>query len=120
MNEKRRFSRVNFGVKAEAESEQFKLELAVLNLSLKGALLHSAQNFPFSVGSTFNLRIFLCSTDITLLFQVKLVHVEGDEFGVKFLSGDIDSITHLRRVIELNTGDCDRVARELHFLLEAK
>ena len=49
----------------------------------------------------------------------ELAHVEGDHAGVLCRSIDLESITHLRRLIEVNLGDPAASERELKALIAA-
>ena len=49
----------------------------------------------------------------------ELAHVEGDHAGVLCRSIDLESITHLRRLIEVNLGDTTASERELQALIAA-
>ena len=49
--------------------------------------------------------------------NVKVAHVEGRYAGLVCEGIDIDSVTHLRRLVELNLGDPDLLDRELSSLI---
>ena len=57
------------------------------------------------------------SADIVIAMAGELAHVEGDHAGVLCRSIDIESITHLRRLIEVNLGDPAASDRELKALI---
>jgi hypothetical protein len=44
-------------------------------------------------------------------------HTRGQNAGLLCLDIDIDSVTHLRRLVELNLGDSDLLERELSALI---
>jgi len=48
--------------------------------------------------------------------QARVAHVAGGRIGLEREHIDIDSITHLRRLVELNLGDPALLERELHEL----
>ena len=120
MEGKRHFKRINFDAEASIEWEKDDYKLTVVNLSLNGALLETNQNVPFLIGDVFDLKIHLFASDIVLQFKAKLVHEEQNTFGVRFLSEDVDTITHLRKVLELNLGDPEEVCDEMRFLVDMK
>jgi hypothetical protein len=49
--------------------------------------------------------------------QTRVAHVEGPQAGLLCISIDIDSVTHLRRLLELNLGDPALLERELSALI---
>ena len=48
--------------------------------------------------------------------DVEIAHRENDELGLNCKDIDVDSITHLRRLVELNLGDPELLERELSAL----
>lgn len=59
------------------------------------------------------------STDIHIAMAGELAHVEAGHAGVLCRSIDLESITHLRRLIEVNLGDPAASERELKALIAA-
>lgn len=59
------------------------------------------------------------ASDIVIAMAGELAHVEGDHAGVLCRSIDIESITHLRRLIEVNLADPAASERELKALIAA-
>jgi hypothetical protein len=47
----------------------------------------------------------------------KIVHLEDRHVGIECQGIDVASLSRLRRLIELNTGDADLMSRELSHLL---
>jgi len=47
----------------------------------------------------------------------EVAHIEGDHIGLLCRSIDLDSITHLRHLIELNLGDAALLEREFKALV---
>ncbi len=84
----------------------------LLDISLKGALLETTEAWHGKPGEECQLRLDLApGAAITMLTRV--LHVEGKNVGLTCESIDIDSITHLRRLVELNAGDPAILDREL-------
>jgi len=117
-NSKRNFSRINFAANAQIEFNSKIFESELLDIALKGALIRPKTQPLLERGNCCILRIFLHSSDITLTFNAELVHLEQNDFGFKFLDIDIDTMTHLRRLLDLNIGDQDKITNELSFLLK--
>jgi hypothetical protein len=57
--------------------------------------------------------------DLAIAMAGELAHVKGDHAGVLCRSIDLESITHLRRLIEVNLGDPAATERELKALIAA-
>lgn len=118
MNSKRNFSRINFAANAQIELKYNIIEAELLDISLKGTLMHPKIQPPLEKGDRCTLKIFLHSSDIILSFNAELVHIQQNDFGFKFLDIDIDTMTHLRRLLDLNIGDQDKITNELPFMLK--
>ncbi len=116
MEEKRRFSRLNLAFDAQVKFADNVYTGEVLDLSLKGVLIE-LENFPVELGSLCEVMIPL-SEEIVMNFASTLVHEEGNNFGFKFESIDLDSMTHLRRCLEFNADDPEKITQELFFLVQ--
>ena len=64
----------------------------------------------------YDLRIKLMSSDIEINTISVLVHEEGDKKGFFFREIDLDSMIHLRRLLELNVPNEGEIEKELSFL----
>jgi len=87
------------------------------DLSLKGALFEVTDAWPGVAGGQCRLRVEL-SEDTPIHMQATVMHVEGRNIGLRCDEIDLDSITALRRVIELNAADPALLERELGALVQ--
>lgn len=110
--ERRHFSRIAFAGPAQLVTVDQRLPVQVLDLSLKGALLLLPPGSGVEPGALCLLDLPLAPHDGRITMAAQLAHVEGDRAGLLCLGIDIESITHLRRVIELNLGDATLVERD--------
>ena len=115
--ERRHFSRIAFASPAQLVTVEQRLPVQVLDLSLKGALLLLPPGSGVEPGALCLLDLPLAPHDGRITMAAQLAHVEGDRVGLLCLGIDIESITHLRRVIELNLGDASLVERDLKALV---
>jgi len=111
--EQRRFSRVSFRGKAHLEMASHSCQTEVLDLSLQGALITKPEDWHAALPKQMNLRIELNDFPVELTMQVSVAHQSGDVIGLHCDKIDIDSVAHLRRLLELNLGDADLLSREL-------
>ncbi len=114
--DKRKFSRAGFHTAGRLLFQGRKIPFELINIALKGALVKPAEIEQIPTGSEAILEIKLQGSDITLTIESKLVHREGDRLGFRFKEIDIDSMIHLRRLLEFNTADVARIESELAFL----
>lgn len=109
----RRFRRIPFEANATVSSGQQSWTGELLDVAMKGALVGMAEPLPFPLGAACHLGITLPGSPISLEFEATMVHREEDHYGFKFLSEDLATLTHLRKLIELNTGDVETTRCEL-------
>lgn len=124
--QRRHFSRVSFQDGCTLQINDTALSCNVLDLSLRGALL----NLPASILAGLALaRGTPCTLTITLepdgdaqvVMSAQIAHhdTSGDtlHLGISCREIDLDSITHLRRLVELNLGDAELLEREVALLV---
>ena len=115
--DQRHFARIQFHHGAQLLLEGRRTGCEVLDLSLKGALLRPEQALAVATGAVCTLELVLDDGDSVVRMEGSVAHAEADRLGLVWSSIDIDSITHLRRLIELNLGDESLLQRELAELL---
>ncbi len=113
---RRQFSRIRFQTDARLYLPHAEYEVAVVDLSLRGALVQLPADAYATVGSNCTLKLKLDETGTTIRMEATIVHRQGNLTGLYCREIDLDSVTHLRRLVELNVGDETILERELHRL----
>ncbi len=116
-DERRRFSRISFHRPADLDVRIAQGTCEVLDVSLKGALVEVPFGFPANAGQPCTLVIHLDAGGDEIRMEGEIVHREGSQAGVRCVEIDLDSISHLRRLVELNVGDEEVLHRELSALV---
>ncbi|MCD6534771.1 MAG: PilZ domain-containing protein [Deltaproteobacteria bacterium] len=116
MDEQRHFSRITFQAHTKIEIKGHPYGGDLLDISFKGALINCSTELPLTLNEDVLIKIFLPSSSISMNFSARLVHLDGNHYGFKFTSYDAESMTHLRRLLELNLEDQKQVIKELFFL----
>lgn len=120
MTQHRHFKRIPFATEAQVIIAGQAYACTLMDISLRGALCHSPlKSLPLSLGAACEVRVILPSSEISLDFGAELVHCEHSEYGFRFTTQDTTTMTHLRRLLELNIGDSDQVEEELRFWLKS-
>lgn len=114
---RRQFSRIAFHAPAELMTAGVIVEAVVLDLSLKGALIRLPAGVTLKSGENCTLHVKLGEADAALRLQGTTAHCEGIYAGVGIRNIDLDSATHLRRLVELNLGEPALLERELGALV---
>jgi len=108
----RRFARILFQAPARIVVDATPHACEILDLSLKGALVGMPDAGALHPGQSCKLEIALDSGETTIDMTCDVVHVEYDHIGVYCREIDLDSITHLHRLLELNLGEPTLLDRE--------
>lgn len=117
-NERRKFWRAAFNAPVKLINEGFDVEAKLDDISLKGALLEVPAGWRGKMGDRCHLILRLGPEhDARIAMWGHVSHIDGEKVGVTGESMDLDSITHLRRLVELNAGDARLLERELSVLL---
>jgi hypothetical protein len=115
---RRKFSRIPFQTEASLFLPDGEVVVEVLDLSLKGALIHPNADMFVTVGTNCTLKIRLDHSGATIRMEATVVHHMANYYGLACREIDLDSVTHLRRLVELNLGDEAMAEREFSLLSE--
>jgi hypothetical protein len=86
------------------------------DLSLKGALVEVSGGWGGQVGDSCRLRLELAS-DAVIGMEARVAHIEGRHVGLRCEHIDLDSMTHLRQLVEHNADEPALLERELATLV---
>ncbi|WP_168203342.1 PilZ domain-containing protein [Oceanispirochaeta crateris] len=112
----RKFLRADFQTQGYIHlSDNRQIPFELVNISLKGILI-TVNDKTLQKGEAYDLRIKLMSSDIEISTISVLVHEEGEHKGFYFREIDLDSMIHLRRLLELNIPNGGEIEKELSFL----
>mgnify|MGYP000057586553 CR=1 FL=1 len=115
--ERRHFARISFDMPARLITTETAQTVRVLDLSLKGALLQLPAEHGLHAGQPCLLDLPLQPHAGRITMAAELAHVQADRAGLLCRSIDLESITHLRRLVEVNLGDAQLAERELKALV---
>lgn len=117
MTEQRNYRRIPFQTEAELNIAETPHQCELIDLALQGALFKTEQDLPLEIGNRCQMTIALPASDLTMKFTGELMHHRGQFYGFIFVSEDVVTMGHLRRLLELNIGNGDEVDREFfHWL----
>lgn len=115
--EQRHFSRIPFDAEVRiCDPQDGSSHVAqLLDISLKGALTTQPETSTAEVSKTYQLELSLTAagSDVKLQMEASVVHMEDGRIGFQYQNMDLDTATHLHRLVELNLGDEKLMEREL-------
>lgn len=113
--ERRRYTRVEFNADVILKQKAREFQSHIVDLSLNGILLETPENYE--IRADIPAEVCIALADDTLIHMwVSLVRSSSDVLGFRCDTIDVESIMHLRRLIELNIDDphaSERVLSEL-------
>jgi hypothetical protein len=115
--QRRRFARIRFHGPARLLTEGRDSACEVLDLCLKGALLATPPELRPTAGAPCRLTVPLDDEGTELRMSGEVAHLEDGHIGMVCRNIDLESLTHLRRLVELNLGDDALLHREFAALI---
>ena len=120
MENRRNFTRILFSIKATLTVEDNSFDVSIHDISLNGALVTSPKTDIDLKNKLGELSFWLTEGESEVVMHIAVVHNNGEEMGLRCNAIDIDSISHLRRLVELNLGDETQLNKELSQLSKIK
>lgn len=118
-DEHRHFTRIPFTGRVELRTPTGEWQCELLDVSLRGVLVARPEGWNGRRGDTVLLEITLDSGEIRIHIETVVAHLEAGRAGFTIRHIDVDSLAHLRRLVELNLGDEAKLHRELAAMLSA-
>jgi hypothetical protein len=116
-SDRRRFRRIAFDARTTIAQDGWDCPVQLVDLSLKGLLVQRPDDWQGDNKAPFDVDIRL-DPQAHIKMQVMLAHDDHGQLGFVCEHIDLESISHLRRLVELNLGDEEELHRELAALLE--
>lgn len=114
--ERRRFNRVPFSITVTLLQGDHQWQADLVDISLKGLLVAMPPEARYD--KRLSLAASIPLSDQAIIEMIALpAHEENNLLGLRCESIDMESISHLRRLIELNLNDPSAAERELSELI---
>ncbi len=117
-SDRRQFWRSDFEAPALVTVSGHNHAARLIDVSLKGALLEPDDSWRAQTGQPCHLRLELAPGAV-IVMDATVAHVEGRHIGLHCDRIDLDSITHLRQLVEFNAADRSILERDLAHLIQA-
>lgn len=113
INEKRRFSRIPFDANVLLSKDGKEWRSKLLDISLKGVLIETPKKWDAVTGERFHLEVIFADSGSLISGDIAVAHSENEHIGFEIIQIDVESVGHLRRLVELNLGNPELLDREL-------
>lgn len=112
----RKYARIPFAAQVLLHVNGQTLTVHLLDIALKGALVQTNAPEPLKLHEKCRLELPLAEDGAGVTMSGAIVHLDHQHVGIACDAMDLTSLTRLRRLIELNTGDTALMDRELSHL----
>lgn len=116
VNDLRHYSRIPFAAEVQLHLRGQTLRVQLVDIALKGALVQTDGGHALALQEPCRLVLPLADESEGVVMAGPIVHLNGPYIGIECQDIDITSLTRLRRLLALNTGDADLMDRELSHL----
>lgn len=116
---RRKFSRIPFEAKAHinAGSGELHLNCNVIDISLNGILIAKPDSWRGKLEEHYQIDLLLENGQLVIKMDTAVAHIDETAVGFICKHIDLESISHLKRLVELNLGDEELLHRELSSLI---
>lgn len=114
------FSRIPFNAAATLHLNDATLPVTLLDIALKGALVRTRTAPTLQLEQACSLLLPLAGAGEAIEMKGRIAHLEGCNIGIRCEHIELASLTLLRRLLELNTGDTELMDRELSQLFSVR
>ncbi len=117
-SERRQYHRVSFDSVAILIGNQQSFDCQIIDLSIHGVLLrpHGVIYAKDDIEYQLNIPLDSDGSEANIQMSLKLIRQKPESLAFECKNLDLDSITHLRKVVELNSGDPSVLERNLQTL----
>lgn len=110
--ERRHYKRIPFIAEVLVSQGDQQWSCVLEDISLKGLLIVAPQGVVAEQGASYAIELLLgegASINMTALVS----HTKDAHWGLHWENIELEGLTHLRRLLELNMGDSEEMHREL-------
>ena len=112
VTDRRKFSRIPFDAKVTIHNINGEFVTDLVDISLNGTLVKRPDNWAESDSEVHKICIAGPDDAFVIRMDARTGHIDNTHLGMQCIEIDIDSITNLRRLVELNLGDGNLLNRE--------
>ncbi|WP_329604794.1 MULTISPECIES: PilZ domain-containing protein [Vibrio] len=116
--ERRRFLRVIYQAPVTLKQGDLTFPAMVRDISLHGMLVHCEAPQSLSTDTVIEVSLQLPDSDVEINLIANIVDLKANILRLKVDHIDLESLAHLKRLVELNMGNDDMLHRDLDHLMD--
>ena len=117
VSSRRLFTRIHFTTRVVLNTFPDRHECTLVDISLKGALVERPNPWHAAIGEACGVAIVLAADGTSIQMIGEVAHVQQGRLGIRCTEIDLESMTNLRRLVELNLGDEAALNLEIHAMV---
>jgi len=110
--ERRQYQRIPFIAEVIMSNDREEWSCGLLDISLKGVLVEPPTDVEAEVDALYSIELVL-GEEVSIKMQARISHASDQYWGLEWENIDLEGLTHLRRLLELNLSDPEEMHREL-------
>jgi len=111
-NERRQYQRIPFIADVLLRHNDQQWSCGLEDISLKGMLIEASDNIQPVLDDTYEIQLVLGEGAI-ISMQANISHTTASHWGMQWENIELDGLTHLRRLLELNMDNPEEMHREM-------
>jgi len=111
-NERRHYKRIAFIAEVLVQKDDRQWTCGLEDISLKGMLVLAPESVEPQQNAVYSVELVL-GEGVSIKIQARISHITENHWGLQWENIDLDGLTHLRRLLELNMADPAEMHREL-------
>ena len=111
-NNRRQYQRIPFIAEVVMTKNGHSWPCGLLDISLKGMLLTPPSDIKPDLKAVYDVELVL-GEGAAIKMTARISHAKAGNWGVHWENIDLEGLTHLRRLLELNLADPAEMHREL-------
>jgi len=110
--ERRQYQRIPFIADVLLRHNDQQWSCGLEDVSLKGVLIVVPQGIEPAEGDVYGIELVL-GEGVTINMQAIISHITDKHWGMQWVNIELEGLTHLRRLLELNMDDPEEMHREM-------
>ncbi len=111
-DERRHYQRIPFIADVLLQHQNQQSSCGLEDISLKGMLIKAPENIQPETGEIYAIELVL-GEGAVINMQANISHTTPTHWGMQWSNIDLEGLTHLRRLLELNMDDAQQMHREM-------
>jgi len=111
-SERRQYQRIPFIADVLLRHNDQQWSCGLEDISLKGMLIEAPKNIQPALDDTYEIELVL-GEGALISMQANISHTTEIHWGMQWENIELDGLTHLRRLLELNMGNPEEMHREM-------